>query len=375
MVCGHGGLVLLMSCTTSPPEEMDGQDDGTGGIETPSSTSASSTDDSDASPSTSDDEPADTNPDNNPIECGEVEVAIAPPPPPTVALLIDQSGTMVYDFNGIRRWDAVYETLMDPNTGLVARLESSIRFGLTLYTSFLEGRDPDICPQLTTVDAGLLNYNTILDTYETETAYDNDGDTPTGESLMATADALAALPVEGPKIIILATDGEPDSCLYPNLSGTSEERAMQREYNTNTALDGARHAYDLGIETYIISVGTQVAEEHLQDMANLGVGLELDPPTDAPYYQALNPDDLVDAFDEIAVDLVSCEFAIDGEVDVSSACEGTVQLDGETLKCETDWTVPNPSTLLLQGAACDAIRSGGAHEVDASWPCDVVIVG
>ena len=37
-------------------------------------------------------------------------------------------------------------------------------------------------------------------------------ETPTGESIDAVAGQLAAFEENGPKIIILATDGEPDTC-------------------------------------------------------------------------------------------------------------------------------------------------------------------
>jgi hypothetical protein len=67
-------------------------------------------------------------------DCVDVQVQVEPIIP-TLVLLVDQSGSMTSNFGGQDRWDAVYETLMDPADGVVASLESSVRFGLTLYTS------------------------------------------------------------------------------------------------------------------------------------------------------------------------------------------------------------------------------------------------
>ena len=70
----------------------------------------------------------------------------------TVVLLIDQSGSMDQDYDGTDRWGALYDALMDPSDGVVASLESEVRLGLALYTSY-DGFDGPTCPVVTEVDA------------------------------------------------------------------------------------------------------------------------------------------------------------------------------------------------------------------------------
>ncbi len=288
--------------------------------------------------------------------CAEVQVVVEPIIP-TLVLLVDQSGSMTADFSGQPRWDAIYQTLMDPDTGVVASLESSVRFGLTLYTSeggFAGGE----CPQLTIVAPDLDNHAAIDQAFGPADPVD---DTPTGESLAAVAPQLAALPFDGPMGIVLATDGEPDTCDQPN-----------PQQGQQVALDAAAAAFGMGITTFIISVGNDVGAEHLQQMANVGVGKPVDAPVPAPYYQALDPAQLVDAFEEIVGSFVSCQLLIEGEVDLSQACDGTVTLDGVELECGADWQLPDASTLELLGDACETLQDGMDHAVEASWPCGAV---
>lgn len=288
--------------------------------------------------------------------CAEVQVQVEPMIP-TLVLLVDQSGSMTSDFSGQPRWDAMYETLMDPTDGVVASLESEVRFGLTLYTSE-DGFDGGECPLLTTVDPALDNFGAIDAVFAPANPVD---ETPTGESLAAVAQQLAAFQADGPKGIVLATDGEPDTCETPN-----------PQMGQGEAIAAATQAFDLGITTYIISVGDEVGADHLQEMANVGVGKAPDDAMPAPYYQALDAMQLVDAFHEIIGNFVSCELLIEGEVDLDQACDGSVSLDGMELTCGVDYELPDPSTLVLMGEACSTLKDGGNHSVDASWPCGAV---
>ncbi len=290
--------------------------------------------------------------------CGEVTATLEPIVP-TIVLLIDQSGSMTQDFGGQERWDAVYATLMDPTDGVVAQLESQVRFGVTLYTSE-DGNDGGECPILTSVEAAIGNRDAIDAAYAP--AQPND-ETPTGESLQAVATSLAALEVEGPKAIVLATDGEPDTCEMPNPQEGQPE-----------ALAAAEFAFGQDISTFVISVGDDVGAEHLQQMANVGVGKDIDDANPAPYYEALDAAQLVDAFNEIVGSFISCDLAIEGEVDLEQACEGTVKLDGQELECGVEWEVQDEMTLRLLGTACETLKDGEMHTVDASWPCGAIVI-
>lgn len=296
------------------------------------------------------------NPDSFTSGCGEVTVVVTPTTP-TLMLLVDQSGSMTDDFDGVERWDAVYDTLMDPADGVLASLESQIRFGLTLYTSE-NGDEGGQCPMLTAVPPALNNRAAIDAIYAPEQPVD---ETPTGESLEVVAQDLAAFNEPGPKGIVLATDGQPDTCAVPNPQDGEPE-----------SLAAAQLAFDLGIKVFVLSVGPDVAQDHLQELANVGIGKAPNDPMPAPYWQALSPAELVDAFSEIIGSFVSCTLEVDGVVDLDKACDGSVFLDGTALECGVDWQMPDESTLELLGDACATLQDGGEHNVAASWPCGAV---
>jgi len=290
--------------------------------------------------------------------CADVEIAFEPVVP-NVVLLIDQSGSMTSSYPGGSRWNVLYDALMNPSDGVVKSLENSVQFGLALYTSY-DGNAGGTCPALTEVTLGLSNFAAIQAVYGSQSPQD---ETPTGESLSQVASELAALPDDGPKIVILATDGEPDTCAQPN---PQNGQAM--------AVAAAQQAYGMGVETFILAVGNDVSEGHLQDMANAGVGLAVDGAQDAPFYKPQNKAGLVDAFNSIIDGKRSCILELNGEVDPDHAGEGKVYLDGQLLGYETPdgWTLNGPKELELLGAACDTIKTGD-HTVTGTFPCDVVI--
>jgi hypothetical protein len=285
--------------------------------------------------------------------CAEIELDTQPVIP-TVVLLVDQSGSMDADFAGQQRWDAVYETLMDPDDGVVKPLEDRVSFGLALYTSE-DGYEGGECPMLTEVDPAIGNHASIDAVFAPEAPIE---DTPTGESLQAVADKLAAMNLEGPAVVVLATDGEPDTCEVPDPQNGQAE-----------SLAAAQAAYDLGVETFVISVGNDVSDTHLQEMANAGIGLDPQGQQKADFYKAFDADELLNAFDDIIGAVVPCEYKLDGIVNLDSPCDGTVTLDGQELECGVEWQMADESTLELLGGACQTIKDGGEHQLDATWPC------
>lgn len=291
-------------------------------------------------------------------DCPDVTATITPGEA-TVVILLDQSGSMGYDFRGITRWNAMYDTLMAPSQGIVTRLQSEVRFGLTFYTS-QGGSAGGACPMLVEIPPAFDNHANIDTTYGMTWP---GGETPTGESLTTVAMGLDALDAPSPKVVILATDGEPDTCAVPNPQMGQPE-----------SIAAAQLAHDLGIRTFVISVGDDISNEHLQHMANAGLGLDPTGTESAPFWKALDATELVDAFETIVGSVASCIFAIDGIVNLDRACEGTVELDGIELDCGAQWHLLDPSTLELLGEACATLEDGETHQVDAQWPCTVISV-
>ncbi len=302
--------------------------------------------------------------------CAQVVVNLAPVTP-TVMMLVDRSGTMSDPFGSEpSRWDALYGTLMDPTTGVVARLAGAVRFGVAAYTARDRDNDGQVegaCPRMNVVAPALDNYGAIEDVYGSLAPLD---ETPTGAAIDAVLPALAAVEEAGPKILVLATDGEPDTCARPNPNGHAQARA--------DALLAVQQAYEAEIETYVVSVGGEAvgnpqAEQHMHELANAGLGRAPDADPAAPLYVALAPDELVAAFDDIIGGVRTCTFTLEGMVDEEHAAGGTVTLDGEELDYGTDWQLVDPSTIELLGAACDAILAGGEHEVEATFTCEAIV--
>lgn len=285
---------------------------------------------------------------------------------PNVMLLVDMSGSMILpDISGISRWAALEEALFGAE-GMVPELEAEMRFGLTLYASAKPSGTPaseQECPFLQEAPLALDNAAKLAELFRSETPR---GTTPTGQSLDATWRSLAALPESefvGPRIIVLATDGEPTLC------GATDEPEAARQLST-TAVE---EAFASGVTTFALALGNELGADHLQELANLGQGFPAADSTDRSY-RALDVAGLAEAFRSIAMRARSCAFELDGVVQTGQAPRGTVLLDGEPLTHEDPdgWVLVSPSQLILQGEACEAIRNG-ASSLDIRFPCGTVV--
>jgi hypothetical protein len=288
--------------------------------------------------------------------CAEVQVKFEKHIP-YVVLLVDQSGSMTADFGGGTRWTVLEDALLNGQNGIVTRLDQDVRFGLALYSS-LNGYDGGTCPIMNSVEAEFGTYAQIKAVYEGAEPLE---DTPTGESILAVAEQLQKiyLSVPSPKVIVLATDGEPDTCEEPDPENGQQE-----------SIAAAQAAWQMGISTYIISVGNEVGLPHLQDMANAGQGLEVGGAQNAPFYQALDQDQLYDAFDTIINGVRDCIFTLEGNVVPGYEDQGTVILDGQKLGKDdpNGWKLNGSNEIQLLGEACESIQNG-EHELSVDFPC------
>jgi hypothetical protein len=280
-----------------------------------------------------------------------------------VLLLVDQSGSMNEAFDGSDRWQTLRKALMDPKTGIVSTLERQVRFGLTLYSG-RPGMMP--CPLLTSVAPKLLNFAPIDMAYPAPTS-SIIKDTPTGESIVAAAGLLQQVTDPGPKVIVLATDGEPDTCAVPDPQ-TPEAKEL--------AIKAAQDAFAAGVFTFYISVGDEVSDLHATEMANVGQGY---PRTDATkrFYRANDQKALADAFATIVDGIRTCSFQLNGTVTDGGEKDGTVTLDGAplTLNDPNGWRLSSPTTIELTGTACEKIKNekDAVHHIAAKFKCGIII--
>lgn len=283
---------------------------------------------------------------------------------PTIALLIDQSGSMTEDFGGgMNRWEAEYHSLMDPNTGIIKDIEGAFRIGMSLYSSNNGGPS---CPLLADVRPELNNYDAIDRVFS---AASPNEDTPTGESILGTLRQFEVHPDQGRKIMIVATDGEPDTCAEPD---------PQNGQDDSVAAAQAAHAE--GVDIIMLSVGDQVGAPHLEDMANAGVGLPLGGARQAPYYTANDPEQLSAEMQTIIDAARSCVFRVQGGIiDPGIVDQSTVTVDGMAIAHgdPNGWAYhQNRATcqgakqcIELKGTACDMIQDGNAHTIHGDFLC------
>ncbi len=300
---------------------------------------------------------------------------------PNVMFLVDQSGSMDAAFGGgENRWEAANTVI----NGVVQSTDSIVRYGLTTYTS-QDGNNNPPCPRLPTkIDFALNNSSNIGD--DSQYPYTNPtnagADTPTGDSIDALVSNVLSSPPpnEGPTIIVLATDGAPDSCEYPNPSNSTQRTQAEGE-----AVTAAGASHDAGIDLFVLWVGTLSDDNvraHLQEVANEGVGLPANGSGgDAPFWVGTDPQSLADEFREIIGASISCEVQMDKRFDdKEKACndpQSDVRLNGEALPCsDTDgWRVkPGADDVIeLVGSACDTFKSGDVT-FSAEFPCGAIVV-
>ena len=165
----------------------------------------------------------------------------------------------------------------------------------------------------------------------------------------------------GPKLLVLATDGEPGGCSPRPQAPTIE---VESEVSK---------AFNRGIQTYAISISTGTDIPHMQRVANLGLGLAADAAVPAPVYTAKSEADLKLAFSTILTDVPrSCVFSLNGQVEAAGAARGTVTLAGQPLLYgdPNGWTLKRPDQVELVGEACASVRAG-EDDLDITFPCAV----
>ncbi len=327
--------------------------------------------------------------------CNDLQVSFDPQVP-TVLLLVDRSGSM-WDYpygTSPTRWQAVYDSVMAEGTGVVQPLENEVRFGLMTYTG---NSDMRVCPVLTSVPPALGNYQAMKQVYDEASIRPAfKADTPTGPGLRGAIDALASVVVPpdevgGPKVLVLITDGEPDTCATPDPSCGQDE-----------SIAAVQAAHAMGISTFVIGISNDVGRLHLQDLANAGAGLPVRPPDmtfmyncinpgfavmgaryaaagetpgTAPVYQPADPAAITTTLRQVIRGVHGCGFALRGEVNLDKADLGTVLLDDTPLLYEDPhgWRMRDSRTLELVGDACARLQVD-ASQLEISFPCDVVTV-
>jgi len=285
---------------------------------------------------------------------------------PSIQLLIDRSGSMRQDFNnneppvGDTKYAVVQSALVGP-AGVVTQLAPQVYFGASMFPS-------NACPKILELDRSLNNASSITSFLAANPpAASNSSDiqsTPTPPAI----DAVVAdfhdnpAPQGSPPVIVLATDGAPNTCT----NNRTDTKAL--------SVAATKRAFAAGIKLYILAVGS-IADvaDHLQEMANAGLGITPGAGvTNAKVFLGTSPADLSAAFQEIIRGVVSCDLTLNGTVEDDAVSSGVVTLNGTTLTYQTDWTLDTNGTVSvihLVGTACTTLKNAANPTVDAVFPC------
>jgi hypothetical protein len=262
------------------------------------------------------------------------------------------------------RWSAIRDALVKPDVGVVPQLQDKIKFGLAVF-----GTQP-MCPlPLDVVDPSLNNYQKIHDGFPVEPPGMT---TPTGRAmdLIVTRldeNKMANDPTDAasPRIIVLATDGDPNDC---ELSGPQP--------NYEPSIQAALKAQSRSQRLYVISVGQDAAAAHLQELANIGSGKARTANPGAPVFYPTDPVQLAKTLETLIGSVALCEVQLDGTgVMPGMECAGEVALNGTPLLCNdpNGWALIDSLHIRLQGSACESFKTGGATMLRARFPCATLI--
>lgn len=352
---------------------------------------------------------------------------------PTVMLVLDRSTSMFksslpnggYSGASFGSFEDRWEGLRAAVAGLEP-FSKDVQFGAMTYTGYQNGT----CPELQGADIQVAtdNFADILALLppNTEAIPDKASETPTAEALQAALDAVLAVEADGPKYLVLITDGLPDMC-----AGNPELINKGVWCSHDPAFAVAQDAFAKGVTTYVIGLlgnpsdnnEAEAGEYFLNGIAHAGQGLELEPypednlhciqqestiardnPPTNDFYQEwrtwaaatygadgytyaenlyLAPDDgdaLGTQLGSVVATTRSCSFEMETSVVVAQANKGAVRLEladastqdlvygdpnGWALAADNDYTV------VIQGTSCDGIKDDTVKNVKIQFPCEV----
>jgi hypothetical protein len=224
------------------------------------------------------------------------------------------------------------------------------------------------------------------------------GATPTAATLRAIRPQLAEL--DGKTYVVLVTDGAPncnleascraDECTLNIEGATVNGRSCDAGFNCcDPALTGEgmggycvdaddteAAVEDLaadGIATYVVGMpGAEAYSTLLGRLAVAGGTAREDAP--APYYAVADSDALYEALYAIGASVaLQCSIALDEPP--SNRDQVNVYFDGEVVPSDPDdgWSWDGETTILVNGEACERLKSGSVLDARAVLGCDTVV--
>jgi len=309
---------------------------------------------------------------------------------PTIWLVIDGSGSMLNPLSAMSeqtRWSALYDALMNPDTGVVKSLEKEVEWGVVLYDGPSPGGNPnvmlpdggvrmlppaDTCPRVITVEPKKEAFAEISTVVGVDPL---GGSTPTDKALNVVVNHLDDMSGQAldtriyPTIVVLATDGEPnDFCGGGMQQGGFLGFPMPVDVRPQV-ISAVQQLASMSIKTYVISLAGEDMNltAHLNDVAAAG-------DTGLPPFFPTTKDSLVQAFKDIIGPPTACDVVLNGSVKAGLECMGSIKINGNALPCNdaNGWMLKDPSTVVIQGTACESYKNDLNAVLEADFPCELI---
>ena len=246
--------------------------------------------------------------------------------------------------NCTSRWPTLTSAV---NTTIAAT--TGIRWGLKFFSSPGGSGRNSSCNVNTGVEVAISDSSAAA--IKTQIGNTSPGNnTPTAAAITNATAYLKTVNDQNNKVILLATDGEPN-CKAGGNSGDSDVPG------TVSAIGAALAA---GFKVYVIGIGPSVG--NLDNFAQAG--------GTGKSFPATSPQDLATALAAISQAVTTCTFALARTPpDVNNIA---VYLDKNLVDQDptNGWSLgPNSQTIILNGTSCDRITSGAATQVQVLFGC------
>lgn len=305
---------------------------------------------------------------------------------PTIWLVIDGSGSMLNPLglaNPQSRWSALVDALMNPDNGIVKSLEKDVQWGVVLYDGPAPGGVSSVmlpdggvknfppaetCPRVAVVEPKKEAFTDISMVVGIDPL---SGSTPTDKALEVVVNHLPDMSGQVldarvyPTIVVLATDGEPnDFCNVDAILGIPLGGDVRPK-----VIAAVKQMESMNVKTYVISLAgeDQNLTAHLNQVAAAGG-------TKMPPFFPTTKDQLVQAFKDIIGPETACDVVLNGSVKPGIECMGKIKINGIELPCNdpNGWALKTPSTVTIQGTACDKYKMDLTAVLEADFPCEVI---
>lgn len=301
-------------------------------------------------------------------ECGAQEFEITKLAP-NLMILLDRSGSMDGEIDGVTRWDVAKQAIGE----LIAGFDMQLRFGLSTYSSctgngcsagtivvpIADNNGANVVGFLADkLGQGSGNGDAMTNGGIAYLCDSGDPETSTGKSLKALVGEPSLQDAQRSNAVLLVTDGAE--------SGDCTNGGQDNGVAGATALFGQA----VPVQTYVVGFTQDVNPDALNAVAQAGGTMV--------YYQADNLEQLKTAFDQIAASVASCDYVL-GQPPADLE-EMYVFFNDDPQAIPQDpgggW-VYDPATMTLKfvGAACEQIKSGQVTDIDVVFGCGVPIPG